>query len=367
MRVVAAQPPNEPAEPLRQVLLGQGLECAAGDCVAVADLPARLARPPAADLVLVHVAAPGGIEALQQAKAHTGATLLAVGPTADPKLILDALHHGAREFLDISDLQGSLERALQKLQAAGEVKVQPCRLVAVASATPGGGVSTVAANLAFTWADTYKNGVALVELGREPASLALSLDMTPHLTTADLVANWQRLDVAALKKSLTAHAGGVHVLPHPPEALEPAPLDPAAVRKTVLLLRTLYKAAVLDLGSRMGPEHYEALRLCDAAVIVVRLDVPGLRQTRRFVKQLEDQGVPESRLRLVANRFGQGGQVPWKKAEEAIGAKFAAFLPEDGARLNHALNQGRPAVRVSRYGRFARRFARLAVLLNGKS
>jgi pilus assembly protein CpaE len=367
MRVVAAQPPTEAAEPLRQVLLGMGLECGAGDCVSYADLPVRLAQGAAPDLVLVRVGDAGSLDVLRQAQSLTRAPLLAAGSAGDAKLILDALHGGAREFLDAADLQRSLERALEKLRSAGLVKDEPCRVVAVTSPTPGGGVTTVAVNLAFTWAGTYKDRVALAELGREAAALALSLDLEPRFTTADVAEHWQRLDPASLRQSMAAHAGGVKVLTHPAEALEPVVLEPAAVRKAVLLMRAMYRAAVLDLGSRLGPEHYEAMRLSDEVVVVVRMDVPALRQTRRFLKQLEEQGVPAERVRLVANRYGQSGQISWKKAEECVGAKFAEYVPEDSARLNHALNHGQPAVRVSRYGRLARRFARLAKLLNGQA
>jgi Flp pilus assembly CpaE family ATPase len=108
------------------------------------------------------------------------------------------------------------------------------------------------------------------------------------------------------------------------------------------------------------------MRLCDAVVVVVRLDVPGLRQARRLTGLIADQRVPQGRIRLVANRYGQAGQLAWKKAEEAVGTPFLEYLPDDSGKLNQALTEGRPVVRLSPSARFSRSLAKLADLLNGR-
>jgi pilus assembly protein CpaE len=344
-----------------------GLECAAGDCVPFTELPVRLAKG-SAEMVLVRVGdnATPAHEAIRQALNLTRAPVLAVGPTINPHHILETLHSGAREYLDEDKLQASLETALNKLRAAGVVQHGNCRVIGVASATPGSGVTTVATNLAFLWAEELRDKVALIELGREAASLALNLDLDPRFTTADVAANWQRLDVAFLRQSMTPHGGGVQVLAYKPETLDVDPIEPSAVRKALILLRAAYSCAVLDLGHAFGEEHFEAMRLCDAVVVVVRLDVPSLRQARKLLRLCADKGVPRDRIRLVANRYGQRGQIPWKKAEEAVGAPFAEYVPEDSGKLNAALNQGQPLVRYSRGGSLARRLAKLAKQLNGQ-
>jgi Flp pilus assembly CpaE family ATPase len=123
---------------------------------------------------------------------------------------------------------------------------------------------------------------------------------------------------------------------------------------------------VLDVGHVLGEEQYQALRLCDIVVLVVRLDVPGLRQARRLLQHLEEKGVPRANIRLIANRYGQKGQLGWKKAEEALGESFSEYLPDDSGKLNNALNKGVPLVSASRHSSIARRFAKLAHQLNGK-
>ncbi len=365
MRVVVTQEQPGTMDQVRQALLGLGLECGAGDCVPFSELPLRLAQN-SAEMVLVHVGpGPTALDLIRQTTATSPLPVLAVGPTHDVRQVLEALHSGARAYLDEGRLERDLETALEKLRVTGVVKHSRGLVVGVVSATPGSGVSTVATNLAFTWADKYPERVALVELGRETADLALSLDLEPRYTVAEVAENWQRMDATLLRQCMVSHAAGVQVLAYQPETLAVAALDPQAVRKTVILLRSMYAAAVLDLGHTFSDEHYEAMRLCDRLAVVVRLDVPGLRQARRLMQLCAERGVPRERLRLVANRYGQKGQLSWKKAEEALGVKFAEYIPDDCARLNQSLNLGQPLVRAARHANISRRFAKLAVAMNG--
>ena len=108
------------------------------------------------------------------------------------------------------------------------------------------------------------------------------------------------------------------------------------------------------------------MRLCDLVAMIVRLDVPGLRQARHLLSVLAERGVPAERVRLIANRYGQRGQLSWKKAEEAVGGKFAAYVPDDSGKLNQALNQGQPVVQVSKLSSISRSFGKLAEQLNEK-
>jgi pilus assembly protein CpaE len=367
MRVVVAQEQTGAAEPVRQVLLGLGLECSGADVVAFQDLPVRLSQGPV-DLVLTRIGpdVSAALKAIQQATGQTGAPVLAVGPASDVDQVLQASRSGAREYLDEKRLADDLQAALEKLRQAGVVKHGQGLVVAVASATPGSGVSTVAANLAFAWADKSPRKVALLELGQEAADLALSLDLQPQHTVTEVAENWQRMDATLLRQSMVVHPEGVCVLAQKPETLLANPLEIPVVRKTIVLLRTIFEKAVLDLGHTLKEEHYEAMRLSDRVALVVRLDVPALRQARQLMKQCLRRGIPEERIRHVANRYGQSGQLSWKKAEEAIGAKFAGYVPDDSAKLNKALNRGQPVVRYSPHSSVTRRFYKLAWQLNGK-
>lgn len=366
MRVVVTQERTEAVEPVRRILLSLGLECGPADCVSFTQLPVRLAQSPV-DLVLVRVGADvtSAQSAIRQTTALTTAPIFALGHANDVQPVLQTTRSGAREYLDEANLQMELELALESLKARGSVRPEQGLTVSVVSATPGSGVTTVAANLAFTWAERYPERVTLIELGREAADLALSLDLDPRHTVGDVAENWQRLDSALLRQSMVTHPQGVAILAHHPDTLITPTVLPEAVRKMVILLRTMYAATVLDLGHTLGEEHFEAMRLSDRIATVVRLDVPSLRRARQFLQQATERGVPMERIRLIANRYGQKGQVSWRKAEEALGNTFTGYIPEDVGKLNYSLNQGMPLVKAAPHSGISRRFAKLATLMNG--
>ena len=314
MRVVVASENAGQREQLRPQLLGVGLECGGADCVAFAELEARLAHA-GADLVVVHIGADpaSALPFIEKTAACVAAPVLAVGPTSDPQFVIRALRSSAREYLDEGKLREDLPTTLEKLRQSGAIKFKAGQTIAVTAGCPGSGVTTVASNLAFALAATAPRQVVLAELATDVPTLALSLDLQPRHSAAELVRDWKRTDAVMLRQSLAEHAGGVQVLAHAAETLAAAPVEPPAMRHLALLLRTLYDWTVLDLGHSAHAAAVEAMQLADAVVVVTRLDVPALRLTRRYLKELADRGIPKERLRPVANFYGQRKQLDWKQ------------------------------------------------------
>src|SRR6516165_7779354 len=80
---------------VRQILLRDGLECPASSVVRIMLAAESLARSPADLFVIVlpddPVRALGALELLERLPRNEGMRVLAVGPAADPKLVLRAL------------------------------------------------------------------------------------------------------------------------------------------------------------------------------------------------------------------------------------------------------------------------------------
>jgi pilus assembly protein CpaE len=368
MRVVIAREAGVLRERLRQTVLGAGLQCAANDCVSYTELSDRLAQAPA-DLVLIGLGAEvqRGLPVIETAAAQTKVPVFAVGLSSDSQQILQALRKGAREYLHEEDLHTELLSALGKLRQTGAAPVQWGKIITMTGAQPGIGVTTVACNVAFALAANYPGQVVLAELGGGVPELALDLDLQPRHSLTDLVASWDRLDTTLMRRALVEHPGRLSVLAYKPETLQPAFVEPPAMRQMLALLRSMFKFTVVDLGHGVDPTHLEAVALADKVVLVVRLDVPSVRLSRQYFHQLEDAGVPRGKLHVAANRYGQRKQFPWKKAQEALGLPIAEWIPDDPGCVNQAINQGQPLIATASRASITRSFAGLAGRLNGKA
>lgn len=366
MRVIVASENAPQREQLRTQLLGAGLECGAADCVPFAELDARFAHA-GADLIAVHVDfdPAAALTLIQKASSRISVPTIAIGSNSDPKLVIQALRGGAREYLDDGKLREELPAVLQKLRQAGVIRFKVGRTLAVTSCSPGSGVTTVASNLAFALAQKNPKQVVLSEMATDVPALALALDLHPRHTVGELIRDWDRADSVMLQQGLAEHSGGVQVLAHAPETLTADPVEPPAMRHLALLLRTLYDWTVLDLGHSAHAAAVEAMQLAEAVVVVTRLDVPALRLTRRYLQELEDRGISRDRIRPVANFYGQSKQLPWKDAQDALGLPFVVWLPDDPATVNQALNQGQPILQLARRAKISKRILELAQQING--
>ncbi|MCS6850442.1 MAG: hypothetical protein NZ700_04650 [Gemmataceae bacterium] len=366
MRAIVALDDPTRREEFRRQVLAAGLECVAEDAVSYASLPVRLSQA-GANLVLVVLGSDpsAGLAVVRQALTQTTAPVLAVGPVADASIIRQAIREGAREYLDENRFREELLAALEKFRILGTIDLRRGTTIAVTGARPGSGVTTVATSLAFALAHRHPRQVILAEMGQGVPELALDLDLEPAHSVADLVPHRDRLDTTLLRRALVEHPAGVHVLAYKPETLTAVEFDPDLMTQVLVLLRTMADRTVLDLGHSLDPARLQALKLAETVLLVVPLDVPSLRLNRRFLQKLQELGLPREKVRLVANRYGQRRQFDWRKAQETLGLPFLEWIPDDVARVNHALNQGQPLVCSARWASITRHFDKLASSLNG--
>jgi pilus assembly protein CpaE len=348
-------------------VLGTGLKCDAADCVSYRELPERILRGPADLIVFSLGSQPAAtLPFLRKTTTQTKVPIVAIGSTSNPEEILQALRSGAREYLHESELGEGLLATLIKMRENGAAALEWGKILAVIAAKPGIGVTTVACNLAFALASHHPRRVALAELGLQVPELALHLDVQPQHELNELAIRAGRMDTTLLRQLMVEHSARLNLLVHQQTTPQAAALPPRVMRTVLVLLRTMFEYTVVDLGHLANPADLSALELASKVIVVVALDVPTLRLTRRFLRDLDDAGVPQRRLVVVANRYGQSSQFPWKQAQEALGLQINEWIPDDAALINQALNLGQPLVTLAPRAGITRRFDQLANRVNGK-
>jgi pilus assembly protein CpaE len=205
-----------------------------------------------------------------------------------------------------------------------------------------------------------------MDLKLEAGDLAALLDLKPTHSLADLCMNVARMDRVLFERSLTRHTSGVHLLAPPAQFQDIEQVTPEGIRKVLNLARTVFPYVLIDLDHNFRGEQVEALLQADIVLLVFRLDFASLRNARRTLQHLERLGIDRDRLRLVVNRYGQPKEVPYAKAEEALGLKIFHYVPDDPKAVNRANNNGVPVVLESPSAKVAKSLTKLAVGVNGK-
>jgi pilus assembly protein CpaE len=352
---------------LRQALLREGLDCPASNVVRF-DLAAHRAAAVPPELVVV-VLSPDpqrALAVLTKLRGQSQAHIMAVGQTLAPQLILQALRGGADDYVDEVDLESELTTALRRWQDQRSVQGPAGRTIAVLAPSGGSGSSTLAANIATVLASKHRSAV-LLDLKLEQGDQAALFDLKPTYSLADICQNIGRMDRDLFERSLVRHASGVHLLAPPRLLPDLAHITAEGVRQALTLARVAFPYVVVDLHPLFPEVQAPIVQQADAILLVLRLDFVSLRNARRCLERLERMGVDKDRVKLVANRYGQPGEVLAARAEEALGVKIAHYVPDDPKTVNRANNNGVPVVLEAPAAKISKSIAALAASLNGRT
>jgi pilus assembly protein CpaE len=352
---------------IRQVLLREGLDCPVSHIVRIDRAIERLDQVKIELAVVVLSGDPERALAVVTAiRSKVTGRLLVVGPATDSKLVLRALRGGADDYIDELELSGELEEAVSRLKMEMIARSSDQgRTIVLLAPSGGSGSSTLAASLAAVLAKEHKSAL-LCDLKLESGDLAALLDLKPTHSLADLCLNVQRMDRVLFERSLVVHPSGVHLLASPLHFNEIVHVTADAVRKVLNLGRALFPYVIVDLDHNFHAEQVDVLQQADLILLVLRLDFASLRNARRTLEQLERLGIERDKLRIVVNRYGQPKEVPYAKAEEALGLKIFHYVPDDPRSVNRANNCGVPVVLESPSAKIAKSVIKLAMSVNGQ-
>ncbi len=366
MQVFIISDSERASQQVQQVLLREGQECPEGNLLSLNMAVERVAQGPAPELGIV-VLAPDPERALRmvtELRLVSTLRLLVIGPASDPRLVLQSLRLGASDFIDEGELESDLTEALARLQIESGAGAELGQIIALLAPSGGSGSSTLAANIATVLAQLHTKSL-LVDMKLESGDLATLLDLHPTHSLADVCQNMGRMDRVMFERCLAAHATGLKLLAPPQTYPQVADVTPEGIRQVLTLARNLFPYVVLDLDHTFRDEQIQALRMTDTILLVFRLDFASLRNTNRVLEYLGRLGVRSDKLRLVVNRYGQPQEVPFAKAEEALGMKIFHFVPEDSKTINRANNNGVPVVIDYPSAKIAKSFTKLAFSVNG--
>lgn len=373
LRIAIVDPNDASREALKTVLLGLDTVWLEAECSRYeffADVVEQ--TKPDIGLVAMDSDSAKAIALVAEVAAKTPeCNLLVSSGSTDGRLILESMRAGAKEFLTEplkeEDLATALQRVKRQQGGATQQSSGGCKVIAVGGATGGVGTSSIAVNLACSLAADETQSVVLVDLDLALGDADVFLDTIPEYTLADVAQNISRLDLTLLKKSLTRHSSGVHLLPRPVQLEDGQHITPDSLQRVIGLLKTSFSHIVFDMSKSYGLLDMEAIRLSDDVLMVTQLDLPCLRNVVRLMMTFDDSPELRDKLKIVVNRGGQdSGQISLKKAQETINREIFWQVPNDYRVMVEVRNNGVPLVEQAPKAGITNSINQLAAALCGQ-
>jgi pilus assembly protein CpaE len=302
--------------------------------------------------------------------------ILAISARGDGQAILQALRSGAREFLTAPVVLEELLKALERLQRGrhhgngrsnGEApaKKSESLVLAVLGSRGGVGCTNLAVNLGATLAQDPAHNVALIDLDLALGDADVALDLMADYTLADVALNIERLDLQFLRRSLSKHASGLSLLPHPVQMEDAGLIREDHLQRVIGLLRASYTHLVLDLSKSFSITDVTALRMADVILLVAQLELSSLRNVVRMLLTLGADESTASKVQVILNRVGSECDISLKKAEETIGKPIFWQVPNEPKAVIDSRNHGVPLLQHAPKSKVQQSIAGLAEALCG--
>jgi pilus assembly protein CpaE len=281
---------------------------------------------------------------------------------ASPALILGSIRSGAHEFLQLPIIADEINTVLNRVAEFSnghEGSKNGGRIVAVFSSKGGAGVSFFATNLAAA----MNVNTLLTDLNLQAGDAASFLGVEAKYSLTDFVRNRSRLDDALINSLITPHSARLSLLAAPVEAHEAEEIEPQHVTEALHLLGQRFDCVVLDLQHTFDPITVAALDLADDILLMMTLDIPGIRSTKRALKVFDRLGYARNKIRVVVNRWSKNIDVELQKVEAHLDEQLIGLVPNDYRRVINSINLGRPLVETEPNSKITVEIKRIAGLL----
>lgn len=262
----------------------------------------------------------------------------------DSTAILQSLRAGASEFLyapfELATQREAIARLRRLVQPEAPSQTEAGHVIAVASAKPGSGASTIATQAAFSLQRLTGKRILLADFDLTGGTIGFYLKLSHSYSLVDALQHSEHMDLA-LWNSLTVNYGGVDILPAPATPYA-EPLDGARLRVLIEHARNLYDWVILDLPAIFNRTSLMAVSECERAYLVSTSELPSLHLTRKALTMVDQLGFPKDRFQVLVNRVDKRDDIGTADMEKLFGCPIHAKLPNDYFSLHRVVTLGQP-------------------------
>jgi pilus assembly protein CpaE len=283
------------------------------------------------------------------------------------------LREGAKDVIALpllaDDLTALLVQIRKDLEAARGGKQGGGKIISIVKSVGGVGATAIAAQAACLFAEQEAKAgrsACFIDLDIQFGNAAVYLGENPKLTLHDIIEAGERVDGALVNSVVSLHSSGLSIIAAPNEMMPLEAVDTDQICEFVDIASREFSTLFLDLPGNWTNWSLSLAARSDIILLVTELTVPSLRQARRQLNLLIEQGSSDLDVRIVLNRYEKGvfKALKIEDAAHALGRPVDFTVANDFPVVSAALDQG---VRFSEIKARNRVTRDLALLVSGLS
>ncbi|HEX2769465.1 MAG TPA: AAA family ATPase [Geobacteraceae bacterium] len=265
----------------------------------------------------------------------------------NPDWILRLIRAGASEYLIKPIVPAELVAAIQKLSRMRSQNIEPVSnkgtVISVYNPSGGMGTTTIAVNLAASLAALGEKTV-LVDLNLFCGDVTAFLDLTPRYTLSSVTARLGHVDASFLRSVIVPHSSGLQVLCGPAYLEEASRIQPEQLREVVAVLQRIFTYTIIDTGGQLFGCNMATLESSDRILFVTLLNLPALKNAKRYLAAMNDEGLGSNKVKLIINRHISKDDIKVADAEKVLNTKAYMTVPNAYFDVKTSINKGVPLV-----------------------
>ena len=240
---------------------------------------------------------PASLERLSAVRdLYPGLPVIAAVRDANLPLVRTLLKQGVRDVVGLplphAELVEILKEISSELQAELSSDVQQGQLVTIMKSIGGVGATTIATHLATELAGRNTGrGVCVFDLDLQFGDAASYLGLSNQLSIADLLEAGSRIDSDLLRSVVSTTAQGLNVIAAPVDMMPIEAVNADQILRIIDLARREFDYVVIDLPTNWTNWALSLVARSTAIFLIVELSVASLRQAKRQLQLLDNQGI----------------------------------------------------------------------------
>ncbi len=216
----------------------------------------------------------------------------------------------------------------------------PGQLITMFGSKAGVGTTTLMVNLALALGNVSRKSVLLVDWQRPLGDVALFLGLPKKRVLESLLPHANDLDEQGFNTALKEYLPGVWILPGATDPASADQMNREALSKVLEMALIKADYVLVDGGSFFS---WEAPPLvAKGKGINLSVLMPELTSIERAADAVGAANVTNDNFWLLLNRHGMPGGIPRKQIESRLRITLKGCVPDAGAQVTRALNEGRP-------------------------